>query len=40
MKAYAIKIVITVQADDDDHAYEQALEQLRDGQFTPEITEL
>lgn len=39
MKDYRITITINVKADDEDHAYEQALEQLTDGQFTPEIVE-
>ena len=40
MKTYQITITINTQGDDEDHAYEQALEQLADGQFTPEIKEI
>lgn len=39
MTHYKVTITINVQADDEDHAYEQALELLSDGQFTPEIEE-
>lgn len=39
MKKYRITINVNVLADDEDHAYEQALEQISDGQFTPEIEE-
>jgi hypothetical protein len=39
MKNYKMTVVVTVQAEDEDHAYEQALEQLTDGQFTPELKE-
>lgn len=40
MHQYQIRIVINVKADNEDHAYEQALDQLTDGQFTPEIVEV
>lgn len=40
MNQYQIRIVINVKADDKDHAYEQVLDQLTDGQFTPEIVEV
>lgn len=40
MKHYQVTVVIRVQADDDDHALEQALEQMVDGQFTPEVKEI
>lgn len=41
MHNYEVTITInSIKADDEDHAYEQALEQLSDGQFTPIITEV
>lgn len=40
MNLYEITIKLKVQADDEDHAYEQALDQITDGQFTPDIAEI
>lgn len=39
MKKYTVTVTINVLADDEDHAIEQALEQMQDGQFTPEVKE-
>lgn len=40
MKNYQITITVNATGDDEDHAYEQALEQITDGQFTPQIKDL
>ena len=37
MRTYTVTVVVNVTADDEDHALEQALEQIADGQFTPEV---
>lgn len=37
MKYYTVMVRVPVMADDEDHAYEQALDMIADGQFTPYI---
>jgi hypothetical protein len=40
MKPYTITVTIQVQADDEDHALDQALDQIVDGQFTPNVQQM
>lgn len=40
MKQFIVTTTIQVHADDEDHAIEQALELMADGQFTPEVKEI
>lgn len=37
MRKYEVMVRVPVQADDEDHAIEQALEMIADGQFTPYV---
>lgn len=37
MDKYTVSVSVYVYADNEDHAIEQALEQIADGQFMPEV---
>jgi len=40
MNKYIITVTVNLLADDEEHAIEQALDQIAGGQFTPEVKEV